>query len=104
MIIVVSVVQRLRRWSSADRRTLPTQLGIGAVKRAMLAIEVNVTQQSPQFSIFGLIAFGLFAVTAMLVCYALEETQHVVHSGVCGLLRPRFSLRISPRRVAIRSD
>jgi hypothetical protein len=40
-IIAVAVVQRLRRWSSAGPRTSPTQLGIRAVKRAMLAIEVH---------------------------------------------------------------
>jgi hypothetical protein len=41
IIIVESIVWRLRRRSSAGRRMLPTQLGIGAVKRAMLPIEVH---------------------------------------------------------------
>ena len=45
----------------------------------------------------ALTLFGLFAVIAMLVCYALE-----LHLGLCGDLRARIALRVSPGRVAVR--
>jgi hypothetical protein len=41
IVIVVSVVRTLRRGSSAGPQTSPTQLGLRAVKRAMLVIEVH---------------------------------------------------------------
>jgi hypothetical protein len=46
-------------------------------------------------------AFGLFAVTLMLVTYALEARSHLVRSGVCVLMRAGFDVRISARRVAL---
>ena len=46
--------------------------------------------------------FGLFAVTAMLICYALEDRSSMVYSCLRGSLRARFHLWVSARRVAIR--
>jgi hypothetical protein len=46
--------------------------------------------------------FGLFAVTAMLVCYALEDRSHwfiLAFAGACA----GSALRISARRLAIRA-
>src|SRR5258705_12908203 len=50
----------------------------------------------------GLTLFGLFAVTAMLVCYALEDRSHwfiLAFRRLCA----GFGLRISARRLAIRT-
>jgi hypothetical protein len=46
---------------------------------------------------------GLFAVTAMLVFYALEGSEPMVHCGVCRGVRSRLRLWLSPRRVALRA-
>ena len=45
--------------------------------------------------------FGLFAVTAMLVAYALEEP--LVCPRLCGRMRGRVGLRISAGRLAVRA-
>jgi hypothetical protein len=47
--------------------------------------------------------FGLFAVTAMLVFYALEDQSPWVHSGVCWGVCSSLRLWLSPRRVALRT-
>jgi hypothetical protein len=53
MIVVVSVMPRLRRRWSAGHQILPARLGIGAVKRAMLAIEVHRHRSSPTLDRHG---------------------------------------------------
>ena len=47
-----------------------------------------------------LTAFGLFAVTAMLVTYALEDQQPLVHPGLCRGLPARLGLWLPARRLA----
>jgi steroid 5-alpha reductase family enzyme len=48
-------------------------------------------------------AFGLFAVTAMLVTYALEERRRVVYLGLCWSVRLRLDLRVSAGCLAVRT-
>lgn len=48
----------------------------------------------------GLTLFGLFAVSAMLVCYAFEN-RNVWFICICHLVRPRPSLRFFARRLAV---
>ena len=47
--------------------------------------------------------FGLFAVTAMLVAYALEERSHWFILAFAGGLRARLGLRLSAGRLAVRA-
>jgi hypothetical protein len=49
-------------------------------------------------------AFGLFAVTAGLVCYALEERSPWFHFGLRCCMRPWFGVRFSARSLGIRSN
>ena len=48
--------------------------------------------------------FGLFAVTAMLVCYAFEDHSHWFVLGFARVLRVGIRLRISARRLAVWSS
>lgn len=48
--------------------------------------------------------FGLFAVTAMLVCYALENSKSVVHPGIRRRVRVGIALRLSAGCMAFRVD
>jgi hypothetical protein len=41
-----------------------------------VALPVRVVETGMRLSMDALTAFGLFAVTAMLVCYALEDRSH----------------------------
>jgi hypothetical protein len=56
IIIVVAPCERLRRRSSAGHLALPPQLAFGAVKRAMLAIEVHRHRSSPTLDRHGYMA------------------------------------------------
>ena len=47
--------------------------------------------------------FGLFAVTAMLVAYALEDRSHWYILGLCRRMCARLGLRISAGRLAVRA-
>ena len=47
-------------------------------------------------------AFGLFAVTAMLIPYALEDRSDLVCSGICILMPAGLDLWMPSGRVAIR--
>jgi hypothetical protein len=51
---------------------MPAQLGIRAVKRATLAIEVRVTQQSPQFS--AVVAKSSFVQRLVWQAYRISMT------------------------------
>jgi hypothetical protein len=48
-----------------------------------------------------LTAFGLFAVTAMLLCYALEDRSRWFIFIFCSWLRSWFRLRIPAGRLAV---
>jgi hypothetical protein len=50
----------------------------------------------------ALTLFGLFAVIAMLVCYALEDRSPHYVLGFRGNVRARVCLRLSAGRVALR--
>jgi hypothetical protein len=50
----------------------------------------------------GLSIFGLFAVTTMLVCYALESRSHWFILGFRGSLRARLGVWISAGSMAVR--
>ena len=52
----------------------------------------------------ALTAFGLFAVTAMLICYALEDRSHWFVLAFAGGVRPRIGLRFLTGRMAIRGS
>ena len=52
----------------------------------------------------ALTLFGLIAVTAMLVFYALEDVNPALFIGLCRGLRGGFGLRVPARRVAVRRD
>jgi len=47
--------------------------------------------------------FGLFAVSAMLLCYALEDRSHWYIPRLRGGLRARLGLRLSAGRLAVRA-
>ena len=49
-----------------------------------------------------LTAFGLFAVTAMLVCYALEDRSPYFILAFARSLRARLNLRLHAGRIAVR--
>jgi hypothetical protein len=49
----------------------------------------------------GLTAFGLLAVTAMLVTYAVEDRSPWFNLGICWSLRPRLGLRVSAGSLAV---
>ena len=46
----------------------------------------------------ALTLFGLFAVTAMLVFYALEDRSAIVHSRICGRVRYGIGVWLPARR------
>jgi hypothetical protein len=50
-----------------------------------------------------LTALGLFAVTMMLVTYALEKRSNWFVLAFCGFVRPRFRVRLPAGRLAVRS-
>jgi hypothetical protein len=48
----------------------------------------------------SLALFGLFAVTAMLVCYMRED---LVRLGICRRVHLGFGIRVPPRGLAVRN-
>lgn len=45
--------------------------------------------------------FGLVAVAAMVVCYALENRKASIHTGVRRVVRTGLDLRLSPGSLAV---
>ena len=109
-----SALARCRR-----RRGRAGEIGVGVVScgngsRSWVAFHVRVDLRQCDWQIAaspagtrpgmdGLTLFGLFAVTAMLVCYALEDRTSPVCPGLRRRLRAGLDLRLPAGRVAVRA-